>query len=348
MKNSVIHRINIWILLIATMVAVTACAPESPEVIEELTPSPTLTDTTPELTEEKTEVPKAQERVILAYSPSADPFMLTQTQDALELLTVNAGMALESVQGSPQDLLSSSPKLVVLVGEGLDPAGLAQGFPAVQFIVIDDPTVTASSNVSVIGGLDDPQKLAFLGGYLSALISSDYKVSALVVEDAETAERLAGAFVVGARYFCGICQPKYPPYNTFPRWESLPVDAVAEEYRGIVDAFAVIGTEIIYIEKSLVTPEMLSYLGELGIKVVSNGTPDVLVNHWVGTLQADPAPGLQEIWSEVLSGSGGLQAPISIELMDTDSGWVSEGRYRMFEETKADLEANFISFEPVP
>ena len=68
----------------------------------------------------------------------------------------------------------------------------------------------------------------------------------------------------------------------------------------------------------------------------------------MGTLIVNPGPGLMAIWSDVFSGTGGFKQPGSIQLEDLDAGWVSEGRYLLFEETLGDLEAGLISIEAAP
>jgi hypothetical protein len=349
MKNTQMTRILNCLVLIVLITGVSSCTPENSEITEGFTPSPITTEISSETLVDETPLPTEEKGVvILTKSQNADSFVFSRTEETLESLTADHDLDLEIIENFSGEMLTPTTKIVVLVGEGLDPLDMAQSSPNVQFIVIDNPAVVPGMNVSLVGGSDDPQRIAFMAGYLAALISEDYKVSALVSTDVDSPDALVEAFVIGARFFCGICQPKFPPYNTFPRWETVDVADFSAGYQGAIDSLVAIGTEILYLEKSLITPEILTYLGESGVKVISNGEPDILVNHWVGTLNADPQAGLIDIWPSILAGTGGQQALINIVLMDMDSGLVSEGRYRLFEETVSNLKAGSISFESTP
>ena len=68
----------------------------------------------------------------------------------------------------------------------------------------------------------------------------------------------------------------------------------------------------------------------------------------MGTLGLDTVPALKSIWLDVLAGSGGHQMPASITLLDTENGFLSEGRYRLFEEMVMEIETGQISIESTP
>jgi hypothetical protein len=71
-------------------------------------------------------------------------------------------------------------------------------------------------------------------------------------------------------------------------------------------------------------------------------------NNWVGTVRPDRGAALLDVWDEILSESSGVKIPASITLVDTEAGWVSEGRLRLFENMSADLDAGMVSTEYVP
>jgi hypothetical protein len=325
---------------------ITGCGPVTPQVTPQPTETPIAATSTP--METSPALPD-EPAVILVVGSEADEEALLSTRSALETLLAGSEYSFEVHDGLSSTLVTTNLRVVVGVGPGLDLAGLAAQNPSLQFIAVDNPDAAPSDNLSVVGDpVEDARRLAFMAGYLAALTSSDYKTGALIPGDLENSEDLAECFVIGARFFCGLCLPKYPPFNRFPQWETLPLENAPGGFEPAVDNMVNLGVENLYLHHSLLSPEIMTYLSEKGVKVISDGQPDVLRGNWMGTLIVDPAPGLTAIWSDVFSGTGGFKQPGSIRLVDLDAGLVSEGRYRLFEETLTDLEAGLISIEEVP
>jgi hypothetical protein len=201
----------------------------------------------------------------------------------------------------------------------------------------------------VIGDLlNDARQQAFMAGYLSALISSDNKIAALIPEGNPSRDLLAESYVVGARFFCGLCQPIFPPYNAFPQWEALPSSLRDNEFRPTVNKYSNIGVDVVYVHGDLISPELLAYLDELDIKVVSDRAPDIQRSNWVGTITADPTPALEALWPDLFMAAPGKRMSSAIVLTDRETGLVSEGRYRLFETMVAEIQAGLVSVEITP
>lgn len=338
-------KMSHWIFWVVLILSVASCAPningptESPAETQgavDVTemPAPTQTATAVEL----------EPAVFLVTSPEADPSALLQTETALLSVIQDGELILETWENLTPEMISSNVKIVVGVGPGLDLNNLAAGAPETAFVAIDDPDAVTANNVSVIGDpVVDQQRQAFMAGYLAALISTDYKVAAIVPSDTDVTDQIVDAFVIGARFFCGICQPKYPPYNAFPQWETMAADDAVAGFKPVVDPLIANSVEIVYVQKSIASPELLTYLAESNVKVVGDQSPEMERNNWVGTIAKDPGPALVELWPELLNGTGGTQLPASVILTDTAAGLISEGRYRLFEEMAADLEAGLVS-----
>jgi hypothetical protein len=312
----------------------TSAVTDQPEVTE-IAQEPTATATVP--------------TVILVAPPDANLTTVSQTRTALEVLASESDLELVETDNLTPEMITPGVQIVVGVGTGVDLAALASNAPAVQFVVIDQPAATPSTNLSVIGdSVVDQQRQSFMAGYLTTLVSTDYKIAGLVASDMETTTVAINAFVIGARFFCGLCQPKYPPYNPFPQWETLPIGSGASAFQGVVDGFVNLGVEVIYVDSALVTGDLLSYLADSGLKIVGGASPDLPRNNWIGTVSLDPGTALTELWQDLMSSAGGRQVASSVTLTDTGSGLLSEGRTRLFEEMLADLEAGLVSPEPAP
>lgn len=307
---------------------------EMPAVIEPPEPSPT---------------PDLPPTVLLVADGEFSSFGYTQTLSLLESLTDDSELSLVVLEAITPELITPNVQVVIGVGSNLDLNGFAANSPGVSFVAIENPNAIVGNNLSVVG---DPtsaiRQQAFLAGYLSAMISNDYKVAALISVDHETHELIAESYVVGARFYCGICQPLYPPYNAFPQWQGLAPESGEEGFRPVIDNFDNMGVEVVYVHSKLVSPDLLSYLEDLGMKVVSDQSPEFLRDNWVGTINLDPAPALELLWPDLLAGAPGVSIPAEIILTDSESGLVSEGRYRLLKEMADDLQAGLISFEIIP
>lgn len=334
-------------LILAFGLVLTACRPG-----EEATPTSAVPTVDPAaataVATTATPTPGAP-TVLLAAGPEADPQAVSLVQSSLETLAAEAALQLVSVSALTPDELTENVRVVVAVGPGFDLPGLAAGSPGIQFVGIDQPTLTPGPNLSVLGDpVTDEERQNFMAGYLTAVLSEDNKIAGLLPSDIPETTQAVNAFVIGARFFCGICNPQFPPYNAFPQWESYPAGSSADTIRPLLNEYVNMAVEVIYVHAALVSPDLLNALSDLGITVVGSASPDNPRNNWAGTVVLDPGPALAQIWPDVLAGTGGHQVPNGILLMDTEAGLISEGRMRLFEEMAADLEADLVLPETVP
>ena len=338
------------IFCVGLMLSVAGCAPAVPivdqpteEPLVDTPVSPVLEVTTP------SPIPEALPTVLLITGTEVDPFMVSQSEDMLEKLAEEASMQFAKLEGLEPEMLTPEVKVVVGVGQDLDLNTLAVNYPGIAFVAIGSATASVADNVSVIGNpaVETRQK-AFMAGYLSAITSSDNKIAALIAEENPARDLLAESYEVGARFFCGICHQVFPPYGTFPQWEAVSTSTLANDFRAIIDQYSNIAVEIMYVHGDLASPELFAYLEEVGIKVVSDRSPDLPRSNWIGTIAVDPAPALEAIWPDLIAAGAGKQVPALIVLTDRHSGLLSAGRYRLFEAMTTDLQSGMVSIEITP
>lgn len=333
------------------MLGMAAC---SPETADPVTPSTEETEVVTQSVEEPDPAPSPTPSpeppvVLFVVGENADDWMVDRLQAILGELTAESSLGLVVQEGLTGGSLPQNARVVVGVNFDGDPAGLAASNPGTSFVFVDQVEAVPGTNLSVIGDpAIDQQRQSFMAGYLAALVSSDYKVAGLIPSDHSLSAVMTDAFVVGVEFFCGVCNPLYPPFQNFPQWELLPVESAADGFQPAVDTLVINGVEVLYVQGSLASPELLTYLVDRNIKVVSDEVPDTLRNNWVGTVTTDPGPALIEIWPDLLAGSGGVQVPSAIALTDTNAGLISEGRLRLFEEMADELEAGLVSPETTP
>ena len=349
MKN---YRYRIFPILIISVIllsglaacnTVTQTETGVPEASLTTSPAESATEAPSDLTPTLTEP-----TVLLLTSSETDPFIHSQIQESLEVLAEGSGLKLEIQEGSAIEV-PTNVLVVVALGDDIDVNNLAINYPEVSFVAVENGSAAPSDNVSVIGDPTiDQQRRAFMAGYLAALISDDYKVAALAPTEVSTTEIVLESFVVGTRFFCGICQTKYPPYQRYPQWETLPADGLADTYQPVLDNFENNGIEVFYVHGDLVSPPILASIAEKGITVIGDQRPEITRINYAGTILSDPAPALESIWDDILNGENGTQKAASILLVDRNPDLVSEGRYQLFLEMVDDLQAGLIYPEAVP
>lgn len=347
-------NLNLLLLGLVVILALAAC---TPGVAEIEAPTPETEIEIPVTEEPQIEEPQADPvgppTALFVSLESRDagfaPSILSQLENSLESLSAESGMVLVVLDTISAEMITTEVEVVIGVGANHDLVGLAAGFPAVQFLAIGDPGASAAENLSVIGDLSNEiRQQAFIAGYATALISVDYKIAALIPADVPDPELLGQSFVIGGRYYCGICQPLFPPYNAFPQWETVTAQPGQDGFRPAINRLDNIGVDVVYVHGDLATADLLDYLEELGINVVSNRHPDRIRRNWVGTVSIDPLPALEEAWSGLVAGNPGVQIPGMIRVLDTENGLLSAGRLRFLEEVAEELQAGMISFETVP
>lgn len=339
-----------WMIGFVLIFGLVACTPEAP-VVDDPVSEPEIETEVPVIieTQAASPTPDLPPTVLMVSGVGVDPSLRSKTQLMVESLATDSGMNLVVLEEIRPELITPEVQVVIGLGPNLDLNGIAANTPAVSFVAIGDPNATVADNLSVIGDpLVEMRQQAFMAGYLSALISQDNKIAAIFASDDPASDLLVESYVVGARFLCGICQPLFPPYNPFPQWETLPTASTDDAFRPVINNFYNIGVEVIYVHGALATPELLAYIQDYGIKVISDRTPETLINNWIGTVTSDPTSALDALWAGLISGAPGVPSPAAIILTDAELGLVSEGRYRLFEDMVADLQAGLVSVEITP
>jgi hypothetical protein len=348
------RKVSILLVVILSFLSVlgmVACSPDTPS--EELPPTVETSDATAGLKE--TEVLPSPSPlpemsvVVLAVGEGAHPWTVERVQAVVEDLASQSNLALVVEEALVVESLGPDVKILVGVTLADDTTALAALNPNIAFVFVDQEGATPGGNQNLIGDpVYDQQRQSFLAGYLAALVSSDYKVAALIPSDQNLSTLMAEAFSVGVEFYCGICRPVTPPFQNFPQREFLPTENATDGYQPVINALIENGVEILYLQNQLASPEILTYLNEKDVKIVGDQPIDILRGNWVGTVLRDPGPALIELWPSLLLNGSGVQIPSAITVTDTEAGLISTGKMRFIGEIVEELEAGLISLEPKP
>ena len=321
------------------------------------TPASTHTIALPAITIENTSVPTqtpvpatASAPVIILWAPEGTDVVLAQSlSEELGRYAATAGLSFEQRQDlNSQDLIGST-RVVVSLAPVEAVNTLAASAPAVQFLGLNLPETAASANVHPVSssGVSDEDR-AFLAGYLLALTIPDYRVG--VISQAGT---LAGAanessFVVGVRYFCGLCNSRYGPVLFYPITAQLADPTNQADWQAAADALLANTVQGAYIQPEVSSPELVNYLTSAGVKLVGTAGQAGLDDSaaWIAALGADLPSAVTDLVRRLLAGEqiGAVNANVSLTHINEEI--FTEGKQRLFAETIEKVQAGLISTTP--
>jgi hypothetical protein len=337
-------RIKLTFLLILFLL--TSCA--SPTAAgPTASPEPTLT---PQPTVGPTPTLPAP-LVILVLPADMDAQRSKDYQTAVYNLAQAAGYRFQVLNKLSMDDLSLERNLQVVIALPPDPGidSLAAAFPQAQFLTINISGINPGGNVSVLGGNDLPiDKVAFMAGYIAAMITQDYHTGVLLRKGAPDAGKISTAFHAGHMFFCGLCNPYAGPFNDYPLSQDIPEDAKPAEYTAYADILIRNKVDTIFLPPGMDTPELLQYLPTVGILMIGTQSPAKIPGGWVLTLQPDYLSALKTAWPDLIAGKGGKAFPAPLAFTDINADLFSLGKQRIAQQTLNDLLSGLISTDVKP
>ncbi|MGD8402488.1 MAG: hypothetical protein PVJ21_02430 [Anaerolineales bacterium] len=289
---------------------------------------------------------------VLVMPADLDPAMYDLYQTTVYDLAQQVGFRFQ-VRNTLSEL-DLEPGLRVVIALPPDPgpgvAALAAAAPQAQFLAINIPGVTAGGNVSVLANNAQTNIVAFMAGYIGAMITDDYRIGMIYPDGNAGALEALNAYTNGKTYFCGTCRPFYfLPYE-FPQAIAVPESEPPENYGGYA-VYLVQQREVdfIYVYPDLATPDLLAYIGSSAgaVQVGSDpqGPPPI---YWAASLSPDAIGAIQAAWPNLIAGQGGQAIQSPLTLTDVDESLLSPAKQAEAEQVLADLLAGRISPLSVP
>lgn len=331
------------LILIAVLVA---CGGNGePETI----PTPIPTDT-PIPTATFTPTPSTP-LAILVLPADMDPVMYDLYQSTVYDLAQASGLRFQ-VRNTLSELdLEPTLRIVIILppdpGPGI--AALAAAAPQTQFLAINVPNITAGGNVSVLANSVQTDVVAFMAGYIGAMITEDYRIGMVYPDGDPQALSALAAYTNGKTYFCGICRPFYYLPHDFPQSIPIPVEEVPENYGGYV-VYLIQQREVdfLFIYPDIATPELLAYVGNSGGVQVGNSPQSGIPLYWAASLSSNTIGAIQAAWPNLMAGQGGQAVQSPLTLANVDPNLLTPGKQAQAEQVLADVLAGRISVHGVP
>ena len=326
------------ILLIAVLL--TGCAnatdAETPEVIATIAPTETPL---PEAT--LTSVPEIP-LALLILPVDMDQETSDIYQTLVYELAQSSGMRFQVRNTlTVEDLI---PSLRVVIALPPDPGlmALAPAAPQAQFLSVNIPDMVAGGNLSVLADTDRPDIVAFLSGYIAAMITQDYHTGLMIPKDDIVGQKMLTAFHAGVDYYCGLCQPWAGPFYDYPLYVEIPADAPQNEYNAYADYLINHTVETMYLPPQFATPELLTYLSSSGTLVISDFSPSRKYGNWVVSIQPDVINAIQTSWANLVAGNGGMSVMSPLVLTDVNFDLKDEAKQQAAQDVLVQLQAGYI------
>ena len=340
------YRSSLLVITILTILGLLLGACDSSRVTSGVTPTDveriTLTpEPTPTTFPTSTPSPP---RVILLALHDTDPELFSSIEAVISELATEEGYVVETRRSLSSNEIDASIRLVIGFSPDQGLEILAESAGEVQFLSVGIPGLSQRDNLSIIGPMGlRPDQLGFMAGYISALITQDWRVGVIGRSDTTIGQAEMNGFVNGVRYFCGTCRPVYPPYVQYPVQVGLSEVGSQSVWQGAVDTLVEAAVQTVYVSPEIDNPGLSSALAESGMVLIGGRTPgDELLTHWVATIRMNPAEAVRDLWTNLLGGHGGLSVPVPIRILDVDPELFSYGRQRVAEAILQELLEGYI------
>lgn len=265
------------------------------------------------------------------------PMDMAQEQSNLYQATINDLAQASGMRFQVRNSLSSAEieletNLEIVVALPPDPGltSLASGAPEVQFLGVTIPGLSATENLSLVGAEGTPIKnQAFMAGYITTLLSPDYRVGIITQKDTPEGTLAYDAFLNGMTFYCGLCNPQFPPWYEYPVHSEIPTDTPEGQYRFFADPLKNYNVDFAYVFPGVATEDLLDTMSQYGLNIISETRPNErLTSNWVVSLKPNVVPAIQSIWPDLVAGLGGQNLPLPLFLTDVNPDLLSEGKQK--------------------
>jgi hypothetical protein len=339
------YRIPLLLIVLALLLA--SCSPATPTL-----PGPTGAPADPTLpASPAAETPAASPTPAPSPTAQAPQVILLGVGEgqadqesvaaALESLAAADGLSFDALAAPSEARLDGAQVVAALPGvEGL--AELARSHPETHFIALGESELQPGDNISVLSETGFRSRLFFAAGYLGALITPDWRVGVLMPSGEADEAQVLAALANGSAFFCGLCRPAFPPYESYPL-AAAANPASEAEIQAAVDQLVGRGVQTLFVAPGAGSDALYAYLAQKNVQVVGSDPPPAsLADAWVVSLLPGWDEALQALWPHVLAGEPGQAVALPTAARYGNDERLSAGRLRLFEEMLADLNADYI------
>ncbi len=338
------YKFLYWLLL--SMIFLAGCSligktqPGEDQLIPD-TPIPTFTPV---------DTPKPLLPIGVLLTPQgADPGLVDELNSIIGGYIRSEGLRYQVLENLAEgDFQSEQYQIVVVLPPFPGLSELAQKTPDTKFLAVGFNDLEPGDNLSVLRSASgDYDVQGFIAGYIAAMITTDWRVGVLSVQENENALAAREGFQVGVKYYCGLCNPKYAPTGinyVYPKYIDLPVDASDLEITANIDFMVDRFVNTFYIVPGVGSQTIYRSLVGYHKYIIGSGSDyqEEYRDYWVVSLEYDLVAALEDFWPEFLSTETGLEKTLPLILTDVNNELLGEGKIRMVEGILEEVNSGFI------
>ncbi|MDO9546220.1 MAG: hypothetical protein Q7J07_05665 [Pelolinea sp.] len=304
-------------LFISTMLMSCTGKQSEPETTQAVIPTPTNIPTL------------APARAILVAPAESSPIELADAHALVAELATGSGLEFEVRQEIFANEITLDVRIIVFLEQPNNLGSLAANAPGTQFVAISAQNWSPPANGTII--LKDETHVAFMSGYLSAMLAPNFRVGGLLVSENTAFNQ---AFINGISYYCGLCASVIYPLNRYPFISQQPANSPPANWQAAFNEINANKINVLFLPGDAASAELGTYLGGIDVAVIGDQTPpEELLSRWVATISSDGLSPLREIWDDLLNGQGGKVLNANLKISDINyislaNGlvWLSQGK----------------------
>jgi hypothetical protein len=247
-----------------------------------------------------------------------------------------------------EDFSTESYAIVVVIPPYPEITNLAESAPDTKFLAIGFSDLEPGENLSVLeSGGGDYDIQGFVAGYIAAMVTTDWRVGVLSMQDDPDALEARDGFRTGVKYFCGLCNPKYAPTGinyVYPKYIDLPTDATEQQISANIDFMVDRVVNTFFIVPGVGTTQIYQTLIGYEKNIIGSGADfrEEYSEFWVASLDHDLVAALEEFWPQFLEADSGLTVTPPLLLTDVNYELLSEGKILLVEDVLQDVSSGYI------
>jgi len=339
------HKIFYWLFIIILILVGCSSQPDTqtpsiePNFTETPAPTATLADTP---------TPLSPVGVFLT-PPESDPSLVEELNPLVGGYIRAEGLRFQVLETmAPGDFLTDDFRLVIVLSPYPDLETLAQGAPDTKFLAVGFNDLDPLDNLSVLrSGGGDFGVQGFTAGYIAAMITTDWRVAVLSVQESDDALAAREGFRVGVKYFCGLCNPKYAPTGIlymYPKYIDLPVDPSDLDIEVNVNLLIDRAVNTFYIVPGAGNQKIYQMLINNDKLIIGPGSDfrEEYRDNWVASLEYDLVQAFKEYWPEFLENQSGSEHIPPLLINDVNPDLLSQGKLQAVKSIQEEVSAGYI------
>ncbi len=281
--------------------------------------------------------------------PESDPSLVEELNPLVGGYIRAEGLRFQVLETmAPGDFQTDDFQLVIVLPPYPDLETLAQGAPDTKFLAVGFNDLDPLDNLSVLrfGGGDFGVQ-GFAAGYIAAMITTDWRVAVLSVQESDDALAAREGFRVGVKYFCGLCNPKYAPtgiHYMYPKYIDLPVDPSDLDIEFNVNILIDRAVNTFYIVPGAGNQKIYQMLINNDKLIIGPGSDfrEEYRDNWVASLEYDLVQAFKEYWPEFLENQSGSEHIPPLLINDVNPDLLSQGKLQAVKSILEEVSAGYI------